>query len=430
MKSKNYAALILLVFVFGAIDFCAATVRSLALWSRFAASEALDVKTTAMLTSAATCFGYLVGGGLSLAVRRRFVLLGVAVWAAVAVGTGFGSLLAGVCLMMFARAWLVPLSLRTGAEEVDAVGRPAKVALVTSALVLTRELTGQLGTLFAGASRGSVNLRSGNSLDGAYPTLVALLVLLAIVCVLAGLIAGVFPGRAFDFNDLPLAEAKSEVHNTHNPPAQNEQAYRGGAQLSPAASPKQAPGLTALAIAAMILMQLGTTAQMQQRGSAFFPSAWLDMLASIAGVLMLVFFAGILVVSEAKLSLSWPLAGGLVIVAIGHALGALAGFVESPVLGKLGILALMCGEGLGYASGLAIVFSSLNTRWAGGASALSSLVCLLGSSIIGYLFDAFHKMFGARFYGPVMLAFVVLALVAAIATVLIGPKVDRTVQTS
>jgi dipeptide/tripeptide permease len=407
MKPRNYGAIALLVVFTFFERFAYYGFRS-TVFVRLMHEGGMAAARISMVMAfapAALVVGLMLGGGLSLATRNRFLLAAAALVLALIQGLAAAFPLAGIVLLPVAAGLVRPLVYMAAAEEIDQEGRIWKAVAVGVVIY---------GANNAGAFFSSLVAPGARELSPA----------LGYAVPVVGAVAAVIPCVVLAFA-LPGAPFRWGSHEALVVGAQPAP-YRPEPAVSRAAG-GPSPWILALAIGAMLF---SNCAQNAQRDAAFAALErgtesslrWVTMLNPVIVVfvgVLVASLAGYLASTRSRISPTWPFGAALGAQALSVVISAVA-FISFSVAAAMGGAVLdALAEGVAAPIALGYVLGTLSSRWVGVVGAGYGVVTSVAGAAISPLLARREAMI------PVLVLSGVCLLVAAVLTLVLGPRLHR-----
>lgn len=405
MKPRNYGALALLMAFTFFERFAYYGFRT-TVFPRLIGEEGMAVarvSTFMAIAPAASIVGLMIGGGLSMAVRNRYLLAGLAVLIALLHGAAAAFPLLGVVVLPLVAGVARPLTYVAAAEEIDQEGRIWKAVAAA---------VGLYGATNAGAFFASLITASARTvspgLGNAIPVLGAVIAIAPTV-----VLAFAFPGSPFRWI------AHETLVSAEQAPYRPEPAVSRGISAP-------SPWILVLAIGAMLFSTCAQPAVDNATISALDGHPrnalrWVGFLNPIVVILVGVLVAGLaayLASVRARTSPTWPMGAALALQVVGvvMAMVAFRSFSSGAALGATVVDAL--AEGVAAPIALGYMLGTLSSRWVGGLGAGYGVV----TSGTGMVVAAVHRLDATV---PILILLALSLLVAAVLTLALGPRLHR-----
>ena len=407
MKPRNYGAIALLAMFTFFERFAYYGFRSTAFLRLMheGGMEGARIRTVMSFTPGALVLGLMIGGGLSLATRNRFLLAAAALLLALIQGLAAAFPLAGIVVLPVAAGLVRPLVYLAAAEEIDQEGRVWKAVAVGVVIYGANNAGAFFSSLVApGAREVSPVLGSAVPVVGAVAAMIPCVVL------------------AFALPGAPFRWGSHEALVVGAQPAP----YRPEPAVSRATS-APSPWILALVIGAMLFSNCAQDAQ----GSAAFEALERGSSSSVRWVTMLnplvVVFVGVLVASlggylastRSRVSPTWPFGAALGAQVLAVAITAVA-FISLSFAAAVGGTVLdALAEGVAAPIALGYVLGTLSSRWVGVVGAGYGVVTSVAGAALSPLLGHREAMV------PVLVLSALFLLVAAVSTLVLGPRLHR-----
>ena len=408
MQPKNYAALCLLgaVIFFERLAYYAfrGTVY-LRLHEEIALSSK-DVGVLMSFASAILLVGFVLGGALSIGVRSRFLLLGATVGLTVAHVAGAFSPRLGLTSVALFAGFVRPLIFMALAEEIDREGRVWKAVAVAAGLTFVSNVAASLGAVVGGVAHTRGTTHGG-------PVLVMFFALVA-----AAAIALALPGQPFAWGvGDTLVPGQSGLYRPEPTVVRAPRAPN--------------PLLLVFACGAAVL----AASEQGVQSHAFFSTLVLhgersSLMSNIAQIanpvivctvsLLLGGTAMFLASRRSRVSATWGLGVGLVLLATSAFVMAISVFAKSTGLGLLSMAVDGLGEALFLPIAMAYALAVPSSRWAGFAAAGYSVVVFLPNLVVSPIAASLEEGLA-----PALVLLGIVTLVGGGAVLALAPKLER-----
>lgn len=407
MKPRNYGAIALLAAFTFFERFAYYGFRT-TVFPRLLREEGMPTARIAVFMSlsvAGTVVGLMVGGGLSLATRSRFLLAGTAALVALVQGVAAVAPLAGLVLLPFACSVARPLVYLAAAEEIDQEARVWKAVAVGVVLY---------GATNAGSFFASILAAGAHELSPALGYAVPIVgAVVAVIC--SFVLAFAFPGSPFRWGTHEALVSGPEAAPYRPEPGVRRAA--GG------------PSPWILALVAFVML-LSTCGERGAEGATFAvlegstrnAFRWLGMLNPVIVVfvgVLVASLAGYLASTRSRLSPTWPMGAALAVQALAMVSAAIAftSFSRGAAMGSAVLDAL--AEGVAAPIALGYVLGTLSSRWVGLVGAGYGVFI----SVIGAVMSPLTARHDVTM--PVVCLAALGLVVAAALTLVLGPRLHR-----
>ncbi|NOU31773.1 MAG: hypothetical protein HOO96_28045 [Polyangiaceae bacterium] len=408
MKPRNYGAIALLtVFTFferfAYYGFRSTVVPRLLTEGGMASTRISMIMSLSMM---ATILGLAIGGGLSLATRNRFLLAGGALLLVLVHGVAAAAPMLGLFVLPVVGGLLRPLVYVAAAEELDQEGRVWKAVVVASLFYGATNVGAAFSAVVGGTREASLYL------SYALPVVAAVVALVP-----CAILAFAIPGAPFRWATHEALVSGSPQQAPYRP---EPGVRRGGGGPS--------PWILLVVLGAMFFSNCAQTAQ----GDAAFAAIdegglartmrWVQMLnpviVTVMGVL-LVALGAYLASTRARLSPTWFFGAGLGLQALALLVTAVAFSGHSQGLAIGGSVFDALGEGVAAPIAIGYVLGTLSSRWVGLVASGYSVLAILPNMVLSPLLARREAMI------PVLVLSALFLLVAAVLTLVLGPRLHR-----